>query len=241
MNKAIIVKNLTKNFDSFTAVDNISFEINSGEIFGFLGPNGAGKTTTIRMLCAIIDPSQGEAEISGLNLQKDGEKIKKRIGYMSQKFSLYEDLTIIENLEFYAGIYQYPAEKRKKRIDELISLLVLSGNEKKLAGDLPTGLKQRLGLACAIIHNPKIIFLDEPTAGTDPISRNNFWQHLINLSQSGTTVIVTTHLMDEAYRCNRLAFMHSGKIIALGKPNELLVKHKKNDLEELFISLIEEN
>ncbi len=220
-NISIEVKNLKKVFGKFTAVDDISFEVYPGEIFGFLGPNGAGKSTTIKMLCALIKPTSGTATVAGYNVKNQAFDVRKSIGYMSQKFSLYEDLTVEENLRFFAGVYELKTDQFLKRQKEISELIGLVGIEKRLAKELPFGWKQRLALACAIIHQPKILFLDEPTAGVDPISRRNFWDLIYNLAENGTTLFVTTHYLDEAEYCNRIALIYNGKIKALGTPSEL--------------------
>lgn len=220
-NISIEVKNLKKVFGKFTAVDDISLEVYHGEIFGFLGPNGAGKSTTIKMLCALIKPTSGTAIVAGYNVKNQAFDVRKSIGYMSQKFSLYEDLTVEENLRFFAGVYELKTDLFLKRQKEISELIGLAGIEKRLAKELPFGWKQRLALACAIVHQPKILFLDEPTAGVDPISRRNFWDLIYNLAENGTTLFVTTHYLDEAEYCNRIALIYNGKIKALGTPSEL--------------------
>ncbi len=232
---AVEVKNLTRKFGKFIAVDNISLEVAKGEIFGFLGPNGAGKSTTIRMLCGILAPSSGKATVAGYDIAKEPELVKQNIGYMSQKFSLYEDLSVIENIEFYAGIYgilkpEMPEVKRR-----ILDRTHLNGQEKMLAGELPTGLKQRLALGCSIVHQPPILFLDEPTSGVDPISRRQFWELIRGLSQAGTTIFVTTHFMDEAEYCNHIAFIAGGKLVNLGTPTELKQQSGQTSLEGAFI------
>lgn len=238
MNNSIIVNSLTKKFGTFTAVDNVSFEVEKGEIFGFLGPNGAGKSTTIRMLCGILDPTQGSGKVSGFDIVKESEKIKAIIGYMSQKFSLYEDLTVIENLDFYAGIYQVPKRTREERKKIMIEMAGLTGREKEITSNLSGGIKQRLALGCATVHNPKILFLDEPTSGVDPISRRNFWKLIYNLSDQGTTVLVTTHYMDEAEHCNTCGLISDGRMVEKGSPSDLKGKYNKTSLEDVFIHLL---
>ncbi|RCK73621.1 MAG: putative ABC transporter ATP-binding protein [Ignavibacteriae bacterium] len=217
----IEVRNLKKVFGKFIAVDSISFEVHSGEIFGFLGPNGAGKSTTIKMLCALIKPTSGSASVAGYDVKNQAFSVRKNIGYMSQKFSLYEDLTVEENIKFFAGVYGLKNEFLLNRKKEIIELVGLNGIEKRLANELPFGWKQRLALACAIVHQPKVLFLDEPTAGVDPVSRRNFWELIYNLAENGTTLFVTTHYLDEAEYCNRIALIYSGKIKAIGTPSEL--------------------
>jgi ABC-2 type transport system ATP-binding protein len=232
---AVTVKNLSRKFGKFIAVDNISFEVTQGEIFGFLGPNGAGKSTTIRMLCGILAPTSGKASIAGYDVAKDPERVKQNIGYMSQKFSLYEDLSVSENIEFYAGIYGIPKAGLPGVKKRILSLTHLQGQEKMLAGELPTGLKQRLALGCSIVHQPPILFLDEPTSGVDPISRRQFWELIRGLSQAGTTIFVTTHFMDEAEYCNHIAFIAAGKLVNLGTPTELKQQSGQANLEGAFI------
>jgi ABC-2 type transport system ATP-binding protein len=212
---------LTKKFGDFTAVDNVSFEVPKGDIFGMLGPNGSGKSTTIRMLCGLMDPTAGGATVAGADVHDDPDYVKAHIGYMSQKFSLYMDLTTEENLRFYAGVYGIPREARSARIAEIIELTGLRGREKTLTSELSTGIRQRLALGSAIIHDPKIIFLDEPTSGSDPVSRRRFWDLIYDVTARGATAIVTTHYMDEAERCDNLILMSSGRIIASGAPAQL--------------------
>ncbi|MBU0573530.1 MAG: ABC transporter ATP-binding protein [Candidatus Margulisbacteria bacterium] len=237
-NYSIVVKDLTKKFGSFTAVNNISFDIEKGEIFGFLGPNGAGKTTTIRMLCSILDPSSGSATVAGFDISKQSEEVKKRIGYMSQKFSLYNDLTVEENIDLYAGLYQIPLNVRQKRKEDLLKMTELEERKKDLPLALPPGIKQRLALECAIIHKPEIVFLDEPTAGVDPISRRKFWDIIKGLSASGTTILVTSHYMDEVNQCDRISLIYDGNLIALDSPEGIIKMAQSKDLEDAFIDLI---
>lgn len=232
---AVTVNHLTRRFGKFIAVDNISFEVAKGEIFGFLGPNGAGKSTTIRMLCGILAPTTGKAEVAGYDIAKEPEQVKQNIGYMSQKFSLYEDLSVIENIEFYAGIYGIKKGDVALVKERILNLTNLNGQEKMLAGELPTGLKQRLALGCSIVHQPPILFLDEPTSGVDPISRRQFWDLIRGLSRKGTTVFVTTHFMDEAEYCNDIAFIAGGKLVNLGTPTELKQRSGQESLEGAFI------
>jgi len=219
--KAVTVSNLQKQFGGFTAVDRISFEVAEGEIFGFLGPNGAGKSTTIKMLCGILAPTSGSGAVAGFDIRSQQEKIKQHIGYMSQRFSLYEDLTIEENIDFYSGIYRVPADKKNARKDWIIEMAGLDAFRSNLTKTLPVGWKQRLALGCAIIHEPGILFLDEPTSGVDPIMRNNFWQLIREMAANGVTVFVTTHYMDEAENCDRLALIYKGTLIAMGTPRQL--------------------
>lgn len=235
---AVTIENLTKKFGSFTAVDNISFNVNKGEIFGFLGANGAGKSTTIRMLCGILKPTSGHGIVGGINISKTPEKVKSFIGYMSQKFSLYDDLTIEENLNFFAGIYG--VKNRSQAVSKAIKGAGLEGKEKKMTGSLPIGWKQQLSLASSVMHKPEILFLDEPTSGVDPITRRQFWETIRARSDEGTTVFVTTHYMMEAEYCDRLSIMRAGKVIALGSPDELKEKNKKESLEDVFVSLVQE-
>jgi ABC-2 type transport system ATP-binding protein len=218
---AIVVSGMRKNFGDFAAVDGIDFTVKKGEIFGFLGPNGSGKTTTIRMLCGVIEPSGGGARVMGYDVCSQAEQVRANIGYMSQKFSLFQDLTVDENLKFYAGIYGLNAEKYAQRRDYILDMADLRGREKELTGNLSVGWKQRLALGCATIHEPKLIFLDEPTSGVDPTARRQFWELLYELAHEGVTLFVTTHYMDEATHCNRLAFIYRGTIIAEGTPQEV--------------------
>ena len=239
---AIEVYNLTKKFGDFVAVNNISFKVAKGEIFGFLGPNGAGKSTTIRMLCGIMKPTSGEGLVGGYSINTQPEEIKKIIGYMSQKFTLYQDLTVEENINFYGGIHGLPSPVMEERKKWVLKMAGLVGKENYLTRELSGGWKQRLSLGCAILHQPEILFLDEPTASVDPISRRDFWDLIYNLSEKGTTVFVTSHYMDEVERCHRIAIIYSGKIIAMGSPKDLkkeFTKSEKSTLEEVFISAIE--
>jgi ABC-2 type transport system ATP-binding protein len=235
--KAISVQNLTKRFGSFTAVDRISFDVEQGEIFGFLGANGAGKTTAMRMLCGLSMPTSGEATVAGFDLYKDAEGIKRNIGYMSQKFSLYEDLTVRENIRFYGGIYGLCNAEIKAKTEYLISLLKLENKLNALVKALPLGWKQKLSFSVAMLHNPKIVFLDEPTGGVDPITRREFWTMIFEAADRGTTVFVTTHYMDEAEYCNRVSIMVDGQVEALGTPDELKVKYTAKDMGEVFLKL----
>jgi len=237
-NTSVNVHQLTKKFGNFTAVDHINFEVKQGEIFGFLGANGAGKTTTIRMLCGLLLPTSGEAWVHGFNINNDSEEIKKNIGYMSQKFSLYNDLTVEENINFYGGIYGLSSSSLKQRKEWILEKLSLIDQRKAITGEIPLGWKQRLALGCAILHNPPILFLDEPTSGVDPISRREFWALINELAQQGTTIFVTTHYMDEAEYCNRLSIMHQGKIITIDSPRTLKEEYDKATIEDVFISLV---
>jgi ABC-2 type transport system ATP-binding protein len=218
---AVKAQNLTKTFGTFTAVDNISFEVKKGEIYGFLGANGAGKTTTIRILCGLLEPTKGDAVVAGYSVKKDPEEIKKRLGYMSQKFALYTNLTAAENIEFYGGIYGLKEDEIKSRSREVIKQLGLDDDADRLVSGIAGGIRQRISLACAIAHRPEIVFLDEPTAGVDPILRRKFWEIIDTISKQGTTVFVTTHYMDEVENCGRISLMDGGKIIAEGNVQEL--------------------
>jgi ABC-2 type transport system ATP-binding protein len=235
--KAIICKGLTKRFGDFIAVDNIYFEVNTGEIFGFLGANGAGKTTAMRMLCGLSFPTSGEATVAGYNVFTKQESIKKNIGYMSQKFSLYENLTVKENIRFYGGIYGLTNGQLKEKGEELINKLGLQSESKKLVGALPLGWKQKLAFSVAIIHQPKIVFLDEPTGGVDPVTRRQFWDLIYDAADSGITIFVTTHYMDEAEYCNRISIMVDGRIDALDTPANLKQQYKAETMDEVFYAL----
>jgi ABC-2 type transport system ATP-binding protein len=235
--KAISVQKLTKRFGSFTAVDHITFDVDQGEIFGFLGANGAGKTTAMRMLCGLSMPTSGEATVAGYDLYKNAEKIKQSIGYMSQKFSLYEDLTIRENIRFYGGIYGLNNATIKAKTDHLLTTLKLEDKVNALVKSLPLGWKQKLAFSVAMIHDPRIVFLDEPTGGVDPITRREFWTMIFEAAHRGTTVFVTTHYMDEAEYCNRVSIMVDGQVEALGTPNELKTKYLAKDMGEVFLQL----
>lgn len=219
--KAVEVNQLTRKFGDFTAVDQVSFEIPRGEIFGLLGPNGAGKTTTIRMLCGILSPTSGEARVMEHDVARESELVKKSIGYMSQKFALYNDLTVRENLDFYANLYTVSNGKRKTRLAELIEMAGLRGHERQRSGALSGAWRQRLALACAIVHEPPMLFLDEPTAGVDPVSRREFWELIYRLAGSGVSVLATTHYMDEAEFCNVIGMMYSARLIAMSDPDTL--------------------
>ncbi|MFA5007944.1 MAG: ABC transporter ATP-binding protein [Candidatus Omnitrophota bacterium] len=236
MDTAVSVSNLEKKFGQFVAVNKINFEVKQGEIFGFLGPNGAGKSTTIRMLCGIIPPTSGTGQVGGYDIRKEQHKIKEHIGYMSQKFSLYNDLTIEENINFYSGIYKIPKSEKKERFDAVINAAGLKGMEKRLTVTLAGGWKQRLALGCALLHKPKIIFLDEPTSGVDPITRANFWEIIKELARRGVTVFVTTHYMDEAENTNRMVLIYHGTIIAMGTPSEMKTKSMTNEVLEIIVA-----
>jgi len=230
---SIEVKNLTKKFGSFTSVDNISFNVKQAEIFGFLGANGAGKSTTIRMLCGILEPTSGDATVGGYSVAKNPERVKQNIGYMSQRFSLYNDLAVGENLDFFGGVYGLSNEKLKERKKWVLKIANLEGKENLLTGSLPGGIKQRLALGAAVIHQPGIVFLDEPTSGVDPISRRNFWELINELSSKGTTIFVTTHYLEEAEFCNNIILIDAGKLIAEGNPKQLKSEYLKNSIYEI--------
>ncbi|WP_297099123.1 ABC transporter ATP-binding protein [uncultured Draconibacterium sp.] len=233
----ISARNLVKNFGHFTANDNLSFEVRKGEIFGFLGANGAGKTTAIRILCGLSSPTSGEVEVAGFDIYRETEKIKKNIGYMSQKFSLYEDLTILENIKLYAGIYGISRKQRKEKESELLKKLELENVKNKLIGDLPLGWKQKLAFSVAIFHDPKIVFLDEPTGGVDPVTRRKFWDLIYEAAHNGITVFVTTHYMDEAEYCDRVSIMNAGRIEALDTPAKLKEKYNATNMDEVFLKI----
>ena len=233
----ISTKNLTKSFGRFTAVDAISFEVQKGEVFGFLGANGAGKTTAMRMLCGLSLPTSGEASIAGFDIYKQTEQIKRNIGYMSQKFSLYEDLTVKENIRFYAGIYGKTDDFIKEKTRFLLARLHLEKEGDKLVGSLPLGWKQKLAFSVAVFHEPKIVFLDEPTGSVDPVTRREFWDMIYQASENGITIFVTTHYMDEAEYCNRVSIMVDGKIEALDTPRGLKRTYSADTMDEVFLKL----
>ncbi len=237
---AVKVTDLEKKFGDFTAVNRISFEVGKGEIFGFLGPNGAGKSTTIRMLCGLLTPTSGAGTVGGFNIMKDQELIKQNIGYMSQKFSLYDDLTVEENIEFYSGIYKLSKSDRAERMEEVIKQAGIEDFRKNLTRALSGGWKQRLALGCAILHKPKMIFLDEPTSGVDPITRANFWSIIKEMAGRGVTVFVTTHYMDEAENCDRMTLIYKGTIIAIGTPEEMKTEIMKDEILEVRVPDAEE-
>ncbi len=237
MEKVIVVKNLTKVFGRFKAVDQISFEVEKGEIFGFLGANGAGKTTAMRMLCGLSIPSSGKAFVAGYDIRTQPEMIKKNIGYMSQKFALYEDLTVAENIRFYAGIYQVPEKEIAPRTQKLLERLGLEQEKDSLVKALPLGWKQKLAFSVAVFHHPGIVFLDEPTGGVDPVTRRQFWEMIYEATDSGITVFVTTHYMDEAEYCDRVSIMVDGKIAALDTPANLKKEFDANNMDEVFYRL----
>lgn len=234
---AVRTAGLRKEFGSLVAVDSLNLEIQRGEVFGLLGPNGSGKTTTIRMLCGLLMPSAGEATVVGYDVRTQAEQLRGRIGYMSQRFGLYDDLTVRENLSFYAGVYGLRGAERTARIAELMERLDLAERSRQLAGNLSGGFKQRLALACATAHRPWLLFLDEPTAGVDPAARRRFWDTIHELARDGTTVLVTTHYMDEASRCERLGFLSRGHLIGLGTPDEIVAHFRQPSIEDVFIEL----
>jgi len=235
--KVIIAKHLTRSFGKFTAVDHISFEVNSGEIFGFLGANGAGKTTAIKMLTGILSSTSGEAMVAGFDIKKQRNKLKEHIGYMSQKFSLYEDLTLKENIRFYGGIYGLSKKEIIRKTGDMAERLDLKSIENTLISEIPLGWKQKIAFSVATLHHPKIVFLDEPTSGVDPITRRQFWNLIYEAAADGITVFVTTHYMDEAEYCDRISMMVEGKIAALGSLHELLSKYDSKNMDEVFIKL----
>jgi ABC-2 type transport system ATP-binding protein len=233
-NKVIIAENLTKKFGQFKAVDNISFEVERGEIFGFLGANGAGKTTAMRMLCGLSIPTGGKGLVAGYDIGKQTELVKKNIGYMSQKFSLYDDLKVWENIELFGGIYGMKDQEIKEKTDELMHALDFENERDKLVGSLPLGFKQKLAFSVSIFHNPQVVFLDEPTGGVDPITRRQFWELIYDATSRGITVFVTTHYMDEAEYCNRVSVMVDGKIEALDSPKNLKKQFNANSMDDVF-------
>ena len=230
---AVTLTGLSRRFGDFVAVHQVNLAVKTGEIFGFLGPNGAGKSTTIRMLCGILQPSSGSGTVAGFDILRQAEEIKKHIGYMSQKFSLYEDLTVEENIDFYSGIYKIPAAKKEARKSWVLDMAGLESHRSSLTRTLSGGWKQRLALGCAILHEPPIVFLDEPTSGVDPISRRNFWDLIYTLSDSGVTVFVTTHYMDEAEYCDRLGLIYRGELVAIGTPSELKTRFMAEEVIEV--------
>jgi len=236
---AVEVDNLVKRFGDFVAVDNVSFNVRRGEVFGFLGPNGAGKSTTIRILCGLLRPTSGTGHVSGYDVSTDPESIRRNIGYMSQKFSLYDDLTVEENIDFFSGIYGVAEELRADRKAYALRMADLEEQRTTMTRLLAGGYKQRLALACAILHSPPVLFLDEPTSGVDPIARRKFWDLIYQFSAAGQTVFVTTHYMDEAEYCHRLALMYRGRIAALGAPAQLKAEMGLGSMEDVFVSVIE--
>jgi ABC-2 type transport system ATP-binding protein len=237
--RAVETHELTRRFGARVAVHALSLEIGRGEVFGLLGPNGSGKTTTIRMLCGLLAPTSGSARVAGIDVALAPEQVKARIGYMSQRFGLYEDLTVGENLDFYAGVYGLKGAALAARVREIGEFMGLEPRRRQLAGELSGGWKQRLALACALLHRPDVLFLDEPTAGVDPAARRNFWRAILELAQAGTTVIVTTHYMDEAERCGRLAMLSQGRLIALGTPQDVAQQVGGRTLEDAYVILQE--
>jgi ABC-2 type transport system ATP-binding protein len=235
---AVRAHHLSRRFGDFTAVDSLDLDVEAGEIFGFLGANGAGKTTAIRMLCGLLAPSAGEAWVDGLPISTHGEAVKRRIGYMSQRFGLYDDLRVGENLEFYGGIYGLDSAAIKARRGELLERLDLSQALDRPTGSLPLGYKQRLALGVALLHRPPILFLDEPTGGVDPVARRAFWDLIYEVAAEGTTVFVTTHYMDEAEYCGRVSIMVAGRIQALGTPASLKAEHGARDMQDLFLKVV---
>jgi ABC-2 type transport system ATP-binding protein len=219
------VRGLTKRFGSFTAVDNVTFDVSPGQVVGYLGPNGSGKTTTIRMLCGLLHPTAGTAQVTGLDVVQNPEGVKRQIGYMSQKFSLYDDLTVRENLEFYAGVYDLTRQEERQRLPEILRMAGLENRTESPAADLSGGWRQRLALGCALVHRPPLLFLDEPTSGVDPVARREFWDLIYELAAGGTTIFVTTHYMDEAEHCGRVGFMHSGHLLDFDTPRALKARH----------------
>jgi ABC-2 type transport system ATP-binding protein len=242
---AVSVRNLEKRFGSFTAVDRITFSIRRGEIFGFLGPNGSGKSTTIRILCGIITPTSGEGRVAGYDILTEQDSIKQSIGYMSQKFSLYEDLTPFENIRFFLGVYDVREEEWAERIEWVLDLTMLRDVRDRVTRDLPPGWRQRLALGCALLHRPGILFLDEPTSGVDPITRRHFWDFIGRLAAGGMTVFVTTHYMEEARHCGRIVLLNEGRIVSIGSPSEIIRENFPDrpgaSLNDVFIKLMSRN
>ena len=230
---AVETRGLTRRFGKVLAVDHLDLRVRRGELYGFLGPNGAGKSTTLRMLCGILEPSEGDGWVLGIDLRDEPERIKAAIGYMSQRFSLYDDLTVEENLSFYARVYEVPRAERAARVGQMMRLADLLGRERQLAGQLSGGYRQRLALSCALVHRPRLIFLDEPTAGVDPVSRRTFWALIRHLADGGTTIVVTTHYMDEAELCDTLGFIYQGRLIAQGSPATIKTETFARDVLEL--------
>jgi ABC-2 type transport system ATP-binding protein len=233
---AVILDNVLKTFGDFIAVDHISLSVAEGEIFGFLGPNGAGKSTTIRMLCGLLTPTSGTGRVHGLNIVTQSEEIKAHLGYMSQRFSLYEDLRVVENMRFFGGIYGLQNSECNRRIHEVLEMIGLNDRRQHMTRDLPGGIKQRLALGCALLHQPSIIFLDEPTSGVDPATRRNFWDLIYDLAEDKVTVFVTTHYMEEAEYCHRIGLINHGSLIAAGTPQQLKKEHIDGDVYEVEIS-----
>jgi ABC-2 type transport system ATP-binding protein len=237
---AVRCEALVKRFGEFTAVDNVSLDVAKGEIFGFLGPNGAGKSTTIRILCGLMEPTSGTAIVNGFDVGRESEKVKQSIGYMSQRFSLYDDLTVEENLDFFSGIYGVPKDTREERKAYALRMAALEAERATMTRQLAGGWKQRLALGCAILHSPRVVFLDEPTSGVDPIARRRFWDLIYDMAAAGTTVFVTTHYMEEAEYCHRLALMYRGRVVALGSPAELKAACGPDaTMDDVFVESIE--
>lgn len=237
---AVETRELVKRFGGFTAVDRITLQIHRGEVFGFLGPNGAGKTTTIRILCGLLEPTSGQARVNGYDVAAEPERVKQSIGYMSQKFSLYDDLTVEENLEFFSMVYGVAPERRKERQEYALRMAGLEKERRRMTRELAGGWKQRLALGCAVLHEPRVLFLDEPTSGVDPVARRKFWDLIYEMADSGSTVLVSTHYMDEAEYCGRLALMHRGRVVALGSPNQLRAQCREGaSMEDVFAACIE--
>jgi len=234
---AVHTENLTKVFGSLRAVDGVTFDIHRGEVFGVLGPNGSGKTTTIRMLCGLLVPTSGTATVAGFDVRTQSEQIRRNIGYMSQHYGMYDDMTVAENLDFYASLYGLAGEEKKRRMEALFDELGLRPRANQLVGTLSGGWKQRVSLACAIAHNPAILFIDEPTAGVDPAARRRFWDTIYRLAKESTTIVVTTHYMDEASRCQRIAFLSRGHLIAIGTAEEITRQFGQPTIEDVFIEL----
>ncbi len=234
----VAAKDLTRRFGNFTAVDKVSIEVKRGEVFGFLGANGAGKTTMIRMLCGLLSPTEGKATVAGYDIRTQSEQVKRNIGYMSQKFSLYGDLTVQENMRFYGGIYDVKPSILKERMDSWMERLGLASYRRKSTREIPVGIKQRLALGCSLLHDPPIIFLDEPTSGVDPRARRAFWDVIYGLLDEDKTVFVTTHYMDEAEYCSRVSVMQAGKIIAMDSPQKLKDRFGMNHIQDIFIHLL---
>jgi ABC-2 type transport system ATP-binding protein len=234
---AIRTEHLHKTFGALVAVQDLDLTIERGEVFGLLGPNGSGKTTTIRMLCGLLEPTSGVARVAGFDVARETEQVKRSIGYMSQKYGLYDDLTVYENMRFYAAVYGLVGRERTARIEEMLDELHLHARRDQRAGTLSGGWKQRLALACATAHRPPVLFLDEPTAGVDPASRREFWSRIHALARSGTTILVTTHYMDEASQCGRLAFLSRGHLIGLGTPDEIVQHFGQPTIEDVFVAL----
>jgi ABC-2 type transport system ATP-binding protein len=235
---AIEVKNMIKRFGNFTANNNLSFNVKKGEVFGFLGANGAGKTTAIKILCGLSSPTSGEIKVAGFDVYTETEKIKKNIGYMSQKFSLYEDLTVAENFVFYAGVYGVPHKEIRPRMQKVLRQVGLLEYQDKFVRDMPLGWKQKVAFCVATFHNPAIVFLDEPTSGVDPIARRNFWEQIFKTAHEGVTVFITTHYMDEAEYCDRVSIMDKGEIVALDTPENLKIHYEVDNMYNLFLKIV---